>query len=421
MSRTILRLVVALTCCAAVAGAQVPFEQAARDLASPDRAVRLRAVQLLKAAAYPEAAIPLAACVTDPEDEIQFEAVAAALNIFLAERIVPRKRVALLVEVRNRVGGEATFSEGPFALNGLEVPVELLAALLRASRDQNPRLALEALYAFGALAVDARGVGRRDLLRTAGPELTAILGVPQVELRVAAARAIGRVYERRVNDPAVDEIVGDAVVRAVNDRERDVRLAALDALGAMRYERSVQALTNLYQYYGRNEIGSAAVQALSRIGYASSAPIFEEWLAGRDESRRIVALEGLARLGDPAEGAAIRAALARERSEAVLLAERFSAVLLANGSLEPLFEALGKPRLHDQAMRYLIELAPGRVQAFAGHAKAAAAPLRRDVADALGLSGDLAALPLVQAFVQDADPGVALAARRAAARLNRTR
>jgi hypothetical protein len=43
------------------------------------------------------------------------------------------------------------------------------------------------------------------------------------------------------------------------------------------------------------------------------------------------------------------------------------------------------------------------------------------VADALGLSGDLAALPLVQAFVQDADPGVALAARRAAARLNRTR
>jgi hypothetical protein len=40
---------------------QVPFEQASADLASPDAGTRFRAVQLLKQAAYPEAAVPLAA------------------------------------------------------------------------------------------------------------------------------------------------------------------------------------------------------------------------------------------------------------------------------------------------------------------------------------------------------------------------
>src|SRR5215208_3410416 len=38
---------------------QVSFEQASADLASPEAGTRLRAVQLLKQAGYPEAAVPL--------------------------------------------------------------------------------------------------------------------------------------------------------------------------------------------------------------------------------------------------------------------------------------------------------------------------------------------------------------------------
>src|SRR5258706_9923001 len=68
--------------------AQIPFEQAARDLASTDSGARLKATRMLKEAAYPEAAVPLAALVTDPVDDVQLEAIAAALNIFLTERIV---------------------------------------------------------------------------------------------------------------------------------------------------------------------------------------------------------------------------------------------------------------------------------------------------------------------------------------------
>lgn len=404
----------------AVPGAQVGLEQATRELSSPEVDVRLKAVRLLKSAPSPEAAVPLAAVVTDPEDTVQFEAIAAAVNIYLAERVVPRKRVALVVEVRNRIGAEAVFSEGPSALNAQTVPDLLLAGLLKASRDENPRVALEALYTFGALADNRAPAARAALRTTAGPDLTGLLGVPQRELRLAAARVIGRLYQRRAMDPPVDEVVGDSVVRAVNDSERDVRFAAMDALGAMRYERAVKSLSDLYAYYRRSEIGTSAVQSLARIGHESSVPIFLEWLASKNALERIVAIEGLARAGDPSSAAAIQAALTREKNESVRLSGRFSEVLLGNARLDPLFDALAMPKLHDQAMRYVSELANGRAPAFAGPAKHPSPKMRQDAADVLGQSGDVAASAVIGPLAQDADPGVALAARRALARLGPT-
>src|SRR5882762_9523426 len=146
------------------AASQVSFEQATRDLGSSDAGARMRAVQLLKGAAYPEAAVPLAKLVTDPEDEIQLEAIAAELNIFLAEKIVPRKRLGFVIEVRNKISADAAFSAGPASLGPRPVPLDVLTALRAAARDNNPRVALEALYAFGVLAPEPSGGARRELL-----------------------------------------------------------------------------------------------------------------------------------------------------------------------------------------------------------------------------------------------------------------
>jgi HEAT repeat protein len=409
--------IVALTFWSAVLFAQVPFEQITKDLTSPNADVRLKAVRQLKSTAYPEAAVPLAAAVTDSEDTVQFEAIAAAMNIYLAEKIIPRKRVALVVEVRSKIAAEATFSEGPLALNAQVVPDALLVALLRASRDDNPRVALDALYTFGALVDNQSPASRASLRTTAGPDLTGLLGVPQLELRLAAARVIGRVYERHATEPPIDEFVGDSVVRAVNDSERDVRFAAMEALGAMRYERAVKSLTDMYLYYRRHEIGAGALQTLARIGHDSSVPIFEESLAGKDELQRVAAIEGLARVGDPASAARIQTAVAREKNESVLLSARFADVLLAKGRLDPLFDALAKTKLREQATRYLFEVVNGRTSMFAVAAKNPSAQIRGDIADVLGLSRDSAASAVLGPLAQDADPAVALAARRATARL----
>src|SRR5262249_7981017 len=93
--------------------AQASFEETVRDLSSSDSDTRLRAALLLRDAADPEAALPLARAVVDTVDEVQLAAIAAELNIFLAEKLVPRKRVALVVEVRNQILAEPAFSAGP--------------------------------------------------------------------------------------------------------------------------------------------------------------------------------------------------------------------------------------------------------------------------------------------------------------------
>ena len=397
--------------------AQVPFEQASADLASPDAGTRLRAVQLLKQAAYPEAAVPLAALVTDPQDSIQLEAIAAELNIFLAEPIVPKKRVAFIVEVRNAVQAEPAFAAGPNALGPRPVPLEVLTALRIAARDENPRVAIEALYAFGALAVQPGGSARRDLLRATGPDISAFIGSSDPAMRYAAVRVLGRLLARRAQDEPIESTVGDAAITALNDADRAVRAAAMEALGAMRYERGVQALTDLFAYYGNGESAEAALDALAHIAHATSVPLFITQLASKSTVHRRIALEGLARAGDASQLNAVQTAVDKERDPGVMLAGAFALVRLGNASTDQVADSLSRPRLREQAKQYLIEVAPGRTSAFSRQLLDSDAQIRADVVDALGLAGDATAIAAVEPLMRDRDPLVARAAERAVARL----
>jgi HEAT repeat protein len=402
---------------AALLAVQVPFERAVADLASRDPGTRLKAVQLLKDAAYLEAAVPLAPLVTDPRDEIQLEAIAAELNIFLAEPVVTKKRVGLVVEKRAPIAAEAAFSAGPQALGARRVPAEVLTALRAGARDDNPRVALEALYAFGALAAEPGGAARVELLRASGPEIAAFIGSVDPAARYAAVRVMGRLFARRAHDAPIEPTVGDAVITALNDGDRAVKTAAMEALGAMRYDRAVQALTDLFTYFGKGDSAAAALDALARIANPASVPLFAAQLAGKSSALRGIAIEGLARVGDPAKLADIQIALASDRSEGVALAGAFASATLAGGSADRVTDALTKSKLRDQARRYLVELAPGRAADFTKPLTDPDAHIRLDVVEALGLGGDPAALPLVEPLTKDRDAQVAKAAERAVARL----
>lgn len=399
--------------------AQVPFEQATRDLGSSDSGARLRAVQLLKQAAYPEAALPLAPMVTDPQDDIQLEAIAAEINIFLAEPVVPRKRVAFVVEVRNAVQAEAAFTAGPNALGARIVPIEVLTALRTAARDENPRVAIEALYAFGALGSQPGGAARRDVLRAAGPDIAAFIGASDPAMRYAAVRVLGRLFAKRPGDEPIESTVGDAVITALNDHDRAVKAAAMLALGAMRYERGVQALTDLFTYYAKGDPAAAALDALAHIAHPTSVPLFAAQLQSKTAAFRGIAIEGLARAGDKTQLPAIQAVIDKERDASVTLAGAFAAVMLGNAPADSVADYLGRPRVREQARRYLVEIAPGRVTTF-GHQLLDGDPqIRLDVVDALGQAGDPAAIPVIEPLTKDTDPQVARAAERALARLKR--
>jgi HEAT repeat protein len=396
---------------------QVSFEDAVKDLGSADPGARLRSVQLLKRAGYPEAAVPLAPLVTDAVDDIQLEAIAAELNIFLAEPVVTRKRVALVVEVRNAVQAESAFGAGVNALGPRVVPAEVLTAMRAATRDQNPRVAIEALYAFGVLATQPAGDARRTLLRAAGPDIAAFIGSSDPSVRYAAVRVLGRVFARRASDEVMEPTVGDAVITALNDTDRAVRAAAMQALGAMRYDRGAQALADLFAYYGKGEPAEAALDALARIAHPASVPLLTAQLASKAPTLRAIAIEGLARAGDASQLPAIQAVLDNEREASVSLAGSFALVLLGHAPTDQVADALGRPRQRDQAKRYLVELAPGRTGAFSHQLLDVDAQVRADMADVLGLAGDPAAIAAVEPLTKDPDPQVARAAERAVARL----
>ena len=391
------------------------------DLASADAATRLRTAQMLKEAAYPESAVPLAKAVVDPEDSVQLEAIAAELNIFLAEKIVPRKRVGFVIEKRTPVAADAIFMSGPLAVGPRPVPIEVLDALRTAARDDNPRVRLEAVYAFGVLAVEPRGERRRQLLRTGGRDLAAMIGAVDPSHRYAALRVIGRVFERRPHDDPIDQYVGDAVIVALNEKEKAMQAAAMQALGAMRYERAVQGLIDLFQFYrGKGDMAESALDAIAHIAHSSCVPLLIAQLGSKNDTLKGIAVEGLGRAGDRARLNDVQTALATESNPSVQLAGSFAAAMLSEAGTEGLarlVEALQNPRLREQARWYLIEAAPGRTQAFTRYLQDPDPLVRTVLVDALGLSDDTAALALVQPMASDPDLQVARAVERAVARL----
>jgi HEAT repeat protein len=201
----------------ATATGPAAVDQAVAALSSPDASIRFQGASSLMTTPAARAAVPLAQAILDPADDVQMAAIAAELNIFLAEKLPPRKRIGLVIEPRSKGVGEAAFLRGPAALGAADVPLEVLSALRSATSDENPRVALEALYAFGILGADQMGAERAELLRAAVAPLMTGLGAPVPASRLAAARVASRLFQKRSTDEAVDERLGDALIGVLND------------------------------------------------------------------------------------------------------------------------------------------------------------------------------------------------------------
>lgn len=397
--------------------AQATVDQWVAQLGSKDPDARLKAVRAIKGLGDPATAGPLAGVVVDPENEIQVEAIAAVLNIYLVDKVTPSRRVGFIVERRGTIAAEPIFAAGPSAIGPRRVPLPVASALIAASHDDDPRVALEGIYALGALGGEVARADRGAALAQAAPVLAGLLGAPDPGIRLAALRVAGALFARRGTEPEVPEVIGDAAIAALNDRDDTVREGAMWALGSMKYNRAVRGLTELYRFYRRGPFLAASLDSLAHIGNSGSTPEMVEQLTGKNAILKLIAIEGLARIGDKSRATAIHSSIATERGEAMLLGGHFAMAMLADGKVDAIVEAAGRSNLFEQARSYLRELAPGRVAQLSPFVQSPDPRMRLVVVEALGTSGDPAAAATVTPAQQDPDPAVARAATRALALL----
>lgn len=395
--RTALLAAAACLAAAAVEGQQLRFDDVVRNLRNPDPKARLDAVRLLHDAKYPEAIGPMAPLVLDPVDDIQLEAIAAELSFFVDQDIKSRRMVGFVLEKRNPLVAWTAFDLGPLALMPRKSPPELVASLLQAIDDGNPRVRVEAMYAVGVVA-------RPPLTAEETTGLIKALDHFDPDVRAAAARVIGRL---KIAEAA------DALVKAINDSHAEVRYAAMLALGSLREMRAVSPLTQQFEYYKKGEGAWSALEALAEIGSPASVPVFKAHVDDKDAYLRRAAIEGLGRAGDTSQIDTIEKLATMDDSPAVRLAASFAMQKLGRDYASRIVDQMNDEKLVPQAEEYLLELGSSIVPVITPRLRDPEVNLRAAAADLLGALGNESTIPALKAAADDSNGTVAEAAKRA--------
>ena len=362
---------------------QYSFEEVSSGLKHQDAGTRLRAIQILKDADYAEATVPIGVALGDVDDRVQLAAIDAERSLFTTRVVPRRKKVGLIVEVRTVAGGDAAAS-GQLALKARRVPPELLSGLAVALRDNNAHVRAEAM------------------------SLAALLGPVTCAPEVQVAS----------NSSACDGI-GNGLIDNINTREPVLRRAAMQALGQVRYQNAVQALSDQLSYHQKGPDAVAALEGLSGIGHPTSVSIFQDLLTSSNADVRRFAVAGLARAEYREALGTIQDMGQTERNDGVLLAMHYANVKLGaiDASLQQLVVSLGVPTLRPLALTYLLDLSPSHAQALAASLVDPSVDIRRLIADILGFSRNADVIIQLGAAAQEPDPDVAAAAKQAIARL----
>lgn len=378
------------------------FDDVVRNLRNPDPKARLAAIHLLRDAKYPEALTPMAPLVLDQYDDVQIEAIAAELSFFLDQDVRTKKMIGFVIEKRSSGIAPAAFDLGPLAVWPRAAPRELVDALLQAIDDEDAKVRTEAIYAFGIVA-------RPPLTTEQQAKLVKALDHYDPAIRSGAARVIGR--HRFAG-------TGDALIKAINDSHAEVRYAAMRALGALREERAVGALTEQLAYYKKGEGAWSALDALAHVAAPASVPLFRERLQDKDPYIRRAAAEGLGRTGDASAVETLEQRVTTDDSAMVRAACAFALQKLGRNYASRLVDLMSSGKVIPQAEEYLVELGAPMVPVVTPHLQESDPGIREAVANVLGAIGDASSTAALAPVAKDADASVAAAAKRAIARLH---
>ncbi|HXW05867.1 MAG TPA: HEAT repeat domain-containing protein [Vicinamibacterales bacterium] len=367
------------------------LQQLTLDVGSPDAKVRRAALRALRERGGPEALVLLAHLVGDPDLGIREGAIEVVIGLYVQP---PAKR--------SMANAEDAFLLAPYRTTPYPPPTELTSALVKALADEYPSVRRDSAYAVGI-------VMRPPATSQAAFELTASLSDREPAVRKAAAQVLGRLGVLSAGVPLIGRI---------NDEVLDVRLAAMRAVGELRDDRAVPALTDQFAFYVRGVAGRTAIDALARIGSIQSRSLFESQIESGYPAHRQSAYEGLARMGGAsAMLPRLMTALTAEKDRRVRLAIEFALTSAGRPAVDGMIAALADRSLADQALEYLVELGQAHTTAIASGLGDRDPVVREQLAIALGFIGGQEATAALASAASDESADVRAAVSVAQLRL----
>ena len=364
-------------------------------LSDIDLNVRVETVKALVEIGGPKTLDALVRAAGDNDPEIQIRSTDGMVNVYLPGYI--------------KTGLSGTFSRAGSSIKGkftdtndqvidvfVQVRPEVIEALGKLAR--------------GGASSDSRANAARALGvlrgRAAIPDLIEALHSKDDKVMYESLVAI-----QKIRDPSA----APRISFLLRDLDEKIQMQALETTGLLRNREAAPQVRDALEHARTIKIRRSALEALALIGDPADRGIFLQYLPDKDDGLRAAAAEGLGRVRNPEDRAALDKVFNGERSMNPRLSAAFALVELNQldtsryGPLRYLVNTLNQRSYRGVAIAFVIELA--RDPTIRGAIQSMLADSTKDekiqISVVLAQSGDKDSVPFLETLSKDPDPEVA--------------
>jgi HEAT repeat protein len=370
-------------------------------LKNPSVDVRVEVVKQITAIGTQHSLDPLLQATSDNDPEVQIRAIDGLVDFYLPG-YVQTGFAASLKRAGSTVKGKFTDTNDQVIDPYVAVRPEVITAL-------------------GGLA---RGGGSMDVRANAARAIGILRGKAAIPDLVEAVRSkdTNVLYESLVAMQKIrDESAAPRVAFLLRDLDPKVQIAAIETMGLLRYQDAGPALADVLNRARDAKVRRAALTAIAMLPAESSRPIYQQYLADKDDKLRGAAAEGFARLKSAADLPMLEKAWQDEKKTSPRLSLAFAQVMLGRtevsefSPLQFLINNLNSAAYKGEAFPFLVELArvPQVRQALYAPLASGTKAEKIGICGVLARSGDQGSIAELQKLNNDPDTEVAKEALRA--------
>jgi HEAT repeat protein len=365
--------------------------------------VRLEAVKAIAGIGTQRSLDPLIKACADTDPEVQTRAVDGLVN-FYVPGYLKTGLTAPLRRAGSSIKGKFTDTNDLVIDPYIQVRPEVIAAIGR--------------IVSGGSALDTRANAARAVGilrgRQAVPDLEQALQSKDSDLIYESLVAL-----EKIRDPSA----GPSLTFLLHDLNEKVQITAIEATGLLMNRDAVNELRDVLDRSRKIKVKRAALTAMAQIPDPELHGIYTTYLDHKDDGLREAAVEGLGRLKNPDDRAALERVFTNENKTEPRLSTAFALVdlgKLGTAEFDPLrylVNNLNSTAYRGVASAYLTELARDLAVRQALYPVLKEAVVTRDektgLAEVLASSGGPDAVAPLQALAQDPDSEVSQAGLRA--------